>query len=288
MIRRKGLAVIPGSYSVAERYGVWLCKDFIPIQRKNEWVNYKGSEFIKLHSFLNCQGLKLTANRGSIDNTPSEVLTDIQNEVKSIYDLIIESDDWTQLSWLEQEADGYRTAEKEKKDYEYRLKKVARTNICSYKDQILIEPQRESGVFALTLQLQILENGLFPFHILDYDTHSGIDVIVKGDNTTPIQVSKLFYVEFKHYLTADFNHTFSNLHNIVCWDTTIKHNEILKDISGEVRTLEIIQPADEKDYTRYFLNNARSGQKIEVFVLKDYLKQKLGIEFRPRTDKDTL
>ena len=129
---------------------------------------------------------------------------------------------------------------------------------------------------------------MFPFHILDYDTHSGIDVIVKGDNTTPIQVSKLFYVEFKHYLTADFNHTFSNLHNIVCWDTTIKHNEILKDISGEVRTLEIIQPADEKDYTRYFLNNARSGQKIEVFVLKDYLKQKLGIEFRPRTDKDTL
>ena len=194
MIRRKGLAVIPGSYSVAERYGVWLCKDFIPIQRKNEWVNYKGSEFIKLHSFFNCQGLKLTANRGSIDNTPSEILGDIQNEIKSIYDQITESDDWTQMTWLEQEADGFRTVEKERKDFEYRMKKVNRTNICYYKDQILIEPQRETGVFALTLQLQIIEKGLFPFFILDYDTHSGIDIIVKGDNTTPINMSKLYYV----------------------------------------------------------------------------------------------
>ena len=288
MIRRKGLAVIPGSYTVAERYGVWLCKDFIPIQRKNEWVNYKGSEFIKLHSFFNCQGLKLTANRGSIDNTPSEILIDIQYEIKAIYEQIVESEDWTQLSWLEQEADGYRTAEKERKDFEWRLKKVGRTNICNYKEQILVEPQRESGVFALTLQLQILEKKLFPFYILDYDTHSGIDVIVKGDNTTPIQVSKLYYVEFKHYLTVDFNHSFANLYNIVCWDTTIKHNDILRDISGEERKMEIIQPIDENDYTKYFLNNPRSAHKIEVFVLKDYLKQKLSIEFRPRTDKDTI
>ena len=89
-------------------------------------------------------------------------------------------------------------------------------------------------------------------------------------------------------MTPDFNHSFANLHNIVCWDTTIKHNEILRDISGEERKLEIIQPIDDKDYTKYFLNNPRSAHKIEVFVLKDFLKQKLGIEFRPRTDKDAL
>jgi hypothetical protein len=288
MLRRKGLTPIPGSYTVAERYGVWLCKDFIPIQRKNEWVNYKGSEYIKLHSFFNCQGLELTANRGAIDNTPGEVLADIQNEIKAIYDQITESDDWLQMTWLEQEADGFKTVEKEKKDYEYRIKKVARTNICNYKDQILIEPQRETGVFALVVQLQVLEKGLFPFFILDYDTHSGIDIIVKGDNTTPIIISKLYYVEFKHYLTSDFNHSFANLHNIICWDTTIKHNDLLKDISGEERKLEIIQPENEHGYTMYFLNNPRSAHKIEVFVLKDYLKQKLNIEFRPRTDQDVL
>jgi hypothetical protein len=221
-------------------------------------------------------------------NTPNEILNEIQYEVKAIYDQIIESDDWTQLSWLEQEAEGYRTVEKEKKEYDWRIKKIGKSNICKYKNHILVEPQRESGVFALVIQLSMLESGIFPFHILDYDTHSGIDVIVKGDSTTPIQLSKLFYVEFKHYLTPDFNHSFSNLHNIVCWDTTIKHNETLRDISGEERILEIILPENEDDYTKYFLNNPSSVRKIEVFVLKDYLKQKLDIAFRPRTNADVL
>jgi hypothetical protein len=288
MIRRQGVSPVSGSYTVADRYGVWICKDFIPIQRKNEWVNYKGSEFIKLHSFFNCQGLKLTANRGSIDNTPSEILADIQDEILSIYNQIVDSDDWTKLSWLEQQADAYRTAEKEKKDYDWRIKKVARTNIASYKGMTLIEPQRESGVFALTLQLQIVENDAFPFFILDYDTHSGIDIIVKGDATTPIQSSRLYYVEFKHYLTAEFNHSFSNLHSVVCWDTAIKHNDCVKDISGEERILQIIQPLSEKDYTKYFLDNPRSAHKIQVYVLKDYLRQRFDIEFRPRTEKDVL
>lgn len=288
MIRRKGVSPTAGNYTVAERYGVWLCKDFIPIQRKNEWINYKGSEYIKLHAFFNCQGLNLTANRGSVDNTPTEKLLDIQNEVQAIYDSIEKSEEWTQLSWLEQEADAFRTTEKEKKDFDWRLKKVGRSNVCHYKNQILVEPQRESGVFALVLQIQILEPELFPFHILDYDTHSGIDVIVKGDKTTPIQISRLFYVEFKHYLTVDFNHTFGNLFNIICWDTKLKHGDTLKDIAGEDRKLEIIQPIEEKDYTKYFLNNPRSAHKIEVFVLKDFLKEKLQMEFRPRTEKDTV
>lgn len=288
MIQRQGRPSIAGNYKVAERYGVWVCKDFIPIQRKNEWVNYKGSEFIKLHAFFNCQGLRLTANRGSIDNTPSEVLADIQEEIRKIYDEITSSDDWTQLSWLEQEAESYKTTEKEKKDFDFRLKKANKANICEFENNIIVEPQRESGVYALFLQLKMLKPDLFPFFIVDYDTHSGIDVIVKADNTQPIVSSKLYYVEFKHYLTEDFNHSFVNLHSIICWDTTIKHNDILKDINGEERKMQIIPPEKDGDYTKYFLDRPSGAHKIEVFVLKDYLKQKLGIEFRPRTTKDIL
>lgn len=288
MIQRQGRPSIAGNYKVAERYGVWVCKDFIPIQRKNEWVNYKGSEFIKLHAFFNCQGLRLTANRGSIDNTPSEVLSDIQEEIRKIYDEITSSDDWTQLSWLEQEAESYKTTEKEKKDFDFRLKKANKANICEFENNIIVEPQRESGVYALVLQLKMLKPDLFPFFIVDYDTHSGIDVIVKADNTQPIVSSKLYYVEFKHYLTEDFNHSFANLHSIICWDTTIKHNDILKDINGEERKMQINPPEKDGDYTKYFLDRPSGAHKIEVFVLKDYLKQKLGIEFRPRTAKDIL
>jgi hypothetical protein len=288
MIRRPGKSRNQGDYTVQQRYGIWLCKDFIPIQRKNEWITYKGSEYTKFHAFFNCQDLRLTANRGSIDNTPTEILDDIEFEVKKIYEEIVGSKDWMELEWLETEVTAYKTAEKEKKDFDWRKLKILKTNIAQYKDFILVEPQRESGVFALTLQLSILEPDIFPFTMLDYDTHSGIDVIAKADKITPITSASLYYVEFKYILTSDFNHTFQNLFSIVCWDTRIKHDEIIKDINNEERRFQIIQPENDKGYTKYFLDNPRSIHKIEVFVLKDYIKQKLKIDFRPRTSKDTI
>lgn len=288
MIRRPGRQRITGDYTVQERYGIWLSKDFIPIQRKNEWITYKGSEYIKFHAFFNCQDLRLTANRGSVDNTPSEILDDIKNEVKEIYDSIVESNDWTQMEWLESEASAYRTAEKERKEFEWRKKKVSKSNICKYNGQVLVEPERESGVFALAVQLSLLEQELFPFQMLDYDTHSGLDVIAKGDKTTPITSAALYYIEFKYFLSSTFNHSFKNLYSIVCWDTTLKHGEIVNGLSGEQRKLQIIQADKSGDgYTKYFLDNPQSIHKIEVFVLKDYLRQKLDLDFRPRTNEDT-
>lgn len=154
---------------------------------------------------------------------------------------------------------------------------------------MLVEPKRESGVFALFLQLTTLKPDLFPFHILDYDTHDGLDVIVKGDPTTPIVNANLFYVEFKLNLEAHFNHAFENLHSVVCWDTQIKHDEFVDCLGGtEQRQLKIVPPEHNNDYTRYYLDNPRKAHRIEVFVLKDYLCQKLDIEFRPRTSESVV
>lgn len=284
MIRRRGYSAPRGAYTIQERYGLWLSKDFIPIQRKNEWITYKGSEYTKFHAFFNCQALKLTANRGSVENTPSEILQDIQDEVKKIYNEIIQSDDWAAMEWLEDEATSYQTTEREKKNFEWRLKKVNRANIATYKNVTLVEPERESGVFSIFLLLSTLEPELFPFQIIDYDTHDGIDVIAKGDKKTPISSSKLYYVEFKRTLEKGFNHSFENLHSIVCWETSIKHDDILSDINKEERKMQILSPKDDDDYTHFYLDNPRKAHKIEVFVLKHYLKEKLNIEFKPRTE----
>ena len=47
--------------------------------------------------------------------------------------------------------------------------------------------------------------------------------------------------------------------------------------------MQIIGPESEDDYTRYFLDNPKKAHKIEVFCLRTYLNEKLGIEFKPRT-----
>lgn len=288
MLRRPGYSAPEGAYTIQERYGLWLCKDYIPIQRKNEWITFKGSEYTKFHAFINCQDLRLTANRGSIDNTPSEILQDLKDEVRKIYDSIVKSDEWTSMEWLEYEAQAYQTTEKEKKNFDWRIKKIHRANIAEYKGVTLVEPERESGVFSIFLILSQMEEGLFPFHIIDYDTHEGIDVIVKGDAQTPIVSAKLYYVEFKKTLSKQFNHSFENIHSIVCWDTEIKHDDILKDINDEERKMRIIACDSEGDYTHYFLDNPKKAHKIEVYCLKSYLKEKLEISFSPRTSKSVI
>ncbi|MDQ6786751.1 MAG: hypothetical protein M3033_08065 [Acidobacteriota bacterium] len=79
--------------------------------------------------------------------------------------------------------------------------------------------------------------------------------------------------------------TITNLHSVVCWDTEIKDGDEIEDLSGNKRSLSIVNPADGKDWTRYFLDEARSDRRIVIYVLKDFLKQKLNIDFRPRNQK---
>ena len=53
MLRRQGYQARTGAYKVQDRYGLWLCKDFIPIQRKNEWLPTLKTEWTRLHAFIN-------------------------------------------------------------------------------------------------------------------------------------------------------------------------------------------------------------------------------------------
>lgn len=283
MIKRSGYSAPEGAYTVQERYGLWICKDYLPIQRKNEWITKKGSEYTRFHAFINCQGLNLTANRGSIENTPSEIIQDLQQVVEEIYESIITSSDWFDIDYLESQVDAYNTVEKEKKDFKKRLELLNKAKIADYKGIRLVEPQKEQGVFSIFLQLSQIEKKLFPFSILDYDTHSGIDVIVKENDSIPIKSSKLYYVEFKNRLDANFNHSFENLYSIICWDINLKNGDTIEDISKRNRTMKIVPAQDGNDYTHYFLDDVSNARKIEVFVLKTYLEEKLGISFKHRT-----
>ena len=279
MLRAPGRTLQPGSYQVQERYGLWLSKDYVPIQRKNEWVTNRGSEFTKFHAFLNCQALRLTANRGSIENTPSEIINSLGNAARTLFNEIIATDEWTDMEWLEGQVNAYNTEEKERRDHERRssLAKVQKTAI--YKDIKLIEPRYESGVYALFVVLQTLEPDLFPFEIVDYDTHSGIDVLAKIRDNVDVSQSMLRYVEFKHTLDTDFNHSFKYLHSIVCWKSKIQHDQDIEDIAGSRRKMVITPQSSPDEVTRYMLDDPQQPHKIEVFVLETYLKEKLGLVF---------
>lgn len=96
----------------------------------------------------------------------------------------------------------------------------------------------------------------------------------------------MYYVEFKNRLDANFNHSFENLFSIICWDINLKNGDEIEDIAKRNRTMRIIPAQNVDDYTHYFLDDISSPRKIEIFVLKTYLEEKLNVQFRHRTIND--
>jgi hypothetical protein len=273
-----------GEYNVEERYGLWLCKDFIPVSRKNNWVAER-SEWTKYHAFVNCQDLRLTANRSNIDNTPSADLAAIQKTVERVFKERITSDSKFQRYQEELERQQqYRSAKAEEIDFEKRKKAALKKKAASFKDLTLLEPRQEGGVFSIVMQLLAVQPDLFGFSIVDYDTAFGYDLLVTQDTALDLNRAALRFVEMKFELQRDFNHSFSKLASVICWDTKLANEDIVEDMTGSRRTMKITSPKSDKSlkYQKYMLVSDTEHHNIEVFVLTDFLKEALGCEFRPR------
>src|SRR5579864_1652156 len=174
--------------------------------------------FVLLHGFVNCQILKLTANRGSIANTDPKVTAELRKTVQA---LIAEIDRdlhknglYTLLEWQSES----RTLDQEKAEFDRRTKSIEKRKKASFEGHLFLEPRNESELFGLLIAIYTLKPEVFEFQPLDYNTTRGIDVIAKNKTDYRVADSKFWYVEHKYHLKDDFNHAFKNLRWIVCWD----------------------------------------------------------------------
>jgi hypothetical protein len=274
----------PGQYNVQDRYGLWLCKDCIPIERRNSWVAER-SEWTKYHAFVNCQEFRLTANRGDLGNTPPRVMEAVEKTVKEIFERRIKpSPEFEKYHEELQKEQQYQSAQKEEKDFQRRKKVTLEKKIAKLEDIELFEPRQESGVFSLVLQLLALKPDLFNFKVIDYDTSIGYDLLVTKDYALDLNRASMMFVEIKHELKRDFNHSFKKLAAVICWDTKLSNDEEVIDLTGAKRTMKITPPErkGENYYTKYMLVSATEPHNIEVFMLKDFLHEHLKLEFKPR------
>jgi hypothetical protein len=272
-----------GRYRVSDRYGLWVCKDFIPINRVNEWVTGFGSgsnAFVLLHAFVNCQELKLTANRGTIANTDPEILEELQS---SVQDLISKVDAdlhtnglYTLRGWQEE----HRTLRQEEAEFKRRLKNLSQRKVARLDERLLVEPQNESELFGLFITIYTLRPDIFEFEPLDYNTSRGIDIIARNKSNRSLAEGEHWYIELKYSLRTDFNHAFQHIRWIVCWDfdkSVGAGSEFHGVEDGDNRRLVV--ETDEEGRNLYFLDNARRATKIQILRLKEMLKDKLDMEF---------
>ena len=284
MIRRHGVTPLPGMYTVEDRYGLYVCKDYIPIQRMNEWISTGQQEWTKYHAFINCQAFNLTGNRGNVGNTRPDLLEALGKAVETAFEEKIRSSSDFQTYEDEFEMEKrYRSAKVETADFKNRLKALSSKRVASLKNGVeLLQPRREAGVHALFSAISALYPDAFAFRILDYDTAKGYDAICTTSTALDLARDQLFFVEFKYLLKQRFDHSFDKLLKVVCWECTIPDGATIEDLVGKKRILQLSSPSEEVPYTQYWLVSQAGHLNIEVIVLKDYLKEKLGIEFKPR------
>lgn len=283
---RKRKDALRGSYKVSDRYGLWLCKDFIPVQNINTWITGFGTgsnSATLLHGFINCQKLKLTANRGTVANTDPMVteelklaINNILNEIET--DLYKNKNFDTLQQWQQEE----KTLSVEKTQFEARKKAILNKHSFQIAGRIFLEPQSESELFGLFISLYTLFPDKFEFEPLDYDTKLGIDIIARNKTENQIADCEFWYIELKKTLSQKvFNHSFRNIRWVVCWDIAkdMKNGTIVPSVvANDEREFSIKPIAGNK--RAYFLDNPSGSSpiRIKVLALKEWLRDELGVD----------
>lgn len=145
----------------------------------------------------------------------------------------------------------------------------------------LLEPRQEAEVLILYSVTKALRPDLFGFEIVDYSTSRGIDALCVLESAKGgLEKGNLRYVEFKRALTHEFrDHTFARLAAIVCWECNLEDGAKVQDFAGKERILQITKTGDRTVYMLLAPPDL-AANNIEVYVLKEYLKEKLGVSFK--------
>ena len=86
------------------------------------------------------------------------------------------------------------------------------------------------------------------------------------------------FIRFADVLHSQFKHSFKTVTTIVCWDIALKHGEEVRDAKGNQMKLQVIEPKNLTERTRYLLVDKTGHQMISVVLGKEYIKQEMQFD----------
>lgn len=268
--------IVPHTYS---HMGIWLSKDFIRIERKNEILEgvFGGQYYYRSFLlFANCQEFDLTANRNNIRTDQEEydlAIKGIEKYCKKIWD-----DDFVKEYFgSKKEEDDRKAEERRAKERE----KVADRAVQRRKDRInayegrpnltfdgvvagpIKEPSSEAET-ALLLQAMISSHHAgIDFVIGDYNTTQGVDLIVE---MTDKEIPSMRWAELVSSLDKLYawSHPPEGYHIIVCYQLGSVKGEGEFPDGSKGRLVRKDSPG------RYALLVGK--ETIDVYVLREILQ----------------
>lgn len=258
----------PGLFSFEERFGLWLCRDFIPVSQRNDLlrqaVDLAGRRLLRYELdsvrnwrvFVNVQSFLPTANRGSISNQ-REYDERIVKALSAVVSRELQSADFrawidrlraatlsrrrdNEVSWMGERRDEVQKwyAGKVKPDA---VEPMALESLGAHEDTdslLMRAPRSEQEV----VYLYALLSGRYkmPLHLLEYDASQGVDAIALLREPELVSPRAAHVrVEFKLEVSANHSikHFFEAIDVLVCWRVGRTGPLYEHDSNGVVGTL---------------------------------------------------
>lgn len=257
-----------GVYGFEERFGLWLCRDFIPISPRNDLLRraldeasgqklrFELNNLRNWKVFVNHQSFRLTANRNDVSN---RVILEAQ-VVDALVRVLGEAlknkafQDWVdrlkkatferrkdrELYHMNKRLDDMHDwiESKTKRDAIDPIDVTGLPPLPEKHSLLMKEPTSEQELFYVYGLL----SGRFkmPVHVIEYDASEGVDAICKVREPRLLHERKaLARVEFKLEVSVNnpIHHFFDAIDIIVCWRVG-KQGDIFEESSlgeGELR-----------------------------------------------------
>lgn len=288
LLSKRGKAKTEMMHTDSERYGLWVCKAGIPVEKVDEWIEGgRGTgTYTYMQAFIDCDDFQLTANRGSIKNSDIEKIEVIKKELNRILS------DSKIKAWMNERAE-MEAFEKQIQSIDSDVKELAERKKSANKRKkiylpngvVLQEPTKtksgysESETMVLLINLMAQYPSLFTFKLLDYNTTKGIDFVVEVNGEAK-------YIELKGTLGKKMNHPFRCIDKFICYETELEEDDVVTDIE-EFTTKLFINKQDKfasyddeyknKPYRSYRLRpNSAQIKDMEVICLKEILIEVIG------------
>ena len=226
------------------RFGLYLCKDFIPIENKHDLLN--DPNYQHYHLLLNSQSFDLTADRNNVSNGDDPRVIWVFTEFDNIWR--------TQIKTIAEESYfKIRDEEEIQYDQKKRIKELAnrKTNYKNIPSLIINDipilkiPNNEAQVALLFSALLTKHPDIFDgLSIGHYSDKSTTDLICeKADGS-------ILLVELEYSLRNIFRHghAYETFDYVICWIVDLEINETKKTPEGVALKLT---KADNKWFLKY-------------------------------------
>ena len=264
--------LVPHTY---EMMGLWLCMDFIRVERNNLIIEdvFRGQYFYRsMLIFANCQQFDLTANRNNIRSDQEEYDLAIKG-IKSFLEDLKCDPATTAYFEAKKKEDELKEKEKhtkrkqeEKNELEQRLNEYKGRPALEAPKVVLGPIKEPKSEVETALLLQAMISSKHPgidFRIGEYKTSYGTDLIVEYINKGIQAVAWAEIVVTLEKLFA-WSHPPERIHKVICWE--------LGNV-GEKQTFEGGKEAKltKKGHGRYHLDVGVDS--IEVYVLREIVQE---------------